>query len=333
MQNIQIQNLQTQHNNHLLKSSYSPNYRGQRSSEMQDDVLNLSVTKPERNHHLGISLLIGGLAIAATVLTVMKLRKPTQTVSGENLSAEFQEIQKLYKEIFDREINASETKDFVKRYKQIIDSKNQYNDKDFCDRILTELCKDRKTKKPKILRWEDNSENVDPIFKRGGMSTSPDGTYIDIYAFNYKNKNNPAKSYFSSLFHETRHVKQYEIIYRTDKEAFVQTLTDKFIDNGNGIMYQDMLRANGGNKSKTIQEVKQALREQLDCFWGGLTPFEKNSAEYKEGLRLIDGIKNYKFYGDCHSNTEYRNQIIEYDAYEDGAKAEKLFDMLTKISL
>ena len=94
-----------------------------------------------------------------------------------------------------------------------------------------------------------------------------------------------------------------------------------------------MLQANGGNKEKTVREVKEKISQQVENYWGKFLPFEKSSADYKYGLNLIEGKKNYKFFGDCASNEEYRNQIIEKGAYADGEKAERLFDLLKQVSL
>lgn len=305
-------------------------FRADKSPETLSDTFE-KTSDSKKDNNLVPKLLLSAIGLGAAIFAFTKLHKTSSINSSEVLQADLKEVQQLYKDIFKRDINADETKDFVKRYKEIINFKTNDNDKEYCEKLIQEICKDRQTKSPKIFRVYNELNEVGPKFSTAGMSTSPDGSYIDIYAFNYKKTQNPAKSYFKSLFHESHHVKQDEIIYRTDKEAFLQKLLDKFVDNGNGEMYKNMVAQNNGDKIKTVQEVKQLLEEQTKNHWAGLEPFEKNSAEYQEGLRLIEGMKNYKFFGDCRNNDEYKNQIIEKGAYKDGELAEKLFDLLQKL--
>ncbi len=329
MSNLQISTITQNYNQ--TKTASPPAFRGVKTSDLKFDTVELSSNKD--NNNLGTKILLGIFGVGAAVLAYVKFHKATSIKPQEGLSTELKEIQKLYKDIFSRDINAEETKDFAKRYREIIDFKTDSNDREYCEKLLEEICKDRKTNKPEIFRWIKTKAETDPRCVNGGMATAPDGSYIDIYSFNYRNMENPTKGYFESLFHETHHVKQDEIIYRTDKEFFLQHLLDKFIDNGKGEMYKDMLQSNGGNKEKTIQEIKEIISQQVDNFWGRFLPYEKNSKEYEYGLKLIDGKKNYKFFGDCANNEEYRNQIIEKGAYTDGEKAERLFDLLRQISL
>lgn len=308
-----------------------PNFRGANIPVQQQDALeiNSKENKKKNDNNFVAKLLLGALGVGTAIFASVKLYKTLAIKPKEELSLELKKIQQIYKDIFKREISAEETKDFVQRYKKIINSKTPDNDREYCEKLLDEICKDRQTKRPKILRWIANSTNADSNCTRKGMATAPDGTYIDVYAYNYHNN---AKSFFESLFHETHHVKQDEIIYRTDKEFFLNDLLDKFVLNGEGSMYKELLRKNKGNVEKTLNEAKHLLSEQIDHYWGCFEPFARNSAEFKEGERLIEGKKNYKPFWECVDG-EYKKQIIEKGAYEDGEKAEILFDLLKQISL
>lgn len=301
------------------------------------DTVDIDVEKKrKKNNNTVLGLIIGSLSIAGAILAYIKCHKPSSVKKVEELSPQLKEIQQIYKDIFRRNISAEETKDFAKRYKTIIDSKTSDNDREYCEKLLDEISKDRQTKRPEILRWIENSADADPKCLNGGMATAPDGTYIDIYMFNYRNNSripNKDKGLFESLFHETHHVKQDEIIYRTDREFFLNHLINKFIDNGNGEMYKEILRQNKGDKNKTFNEIKQAISEQIDNYWGSFKPFANDSPEYQEGLKLIEGKRKYKFMGNCRSHEEYKNQTIEKGAYSDGEKAEKLFDILKSLNI
>lgn len=332
-------NLQIKHSNNgyapLARTSV-PDFRGTNNSAEQRDIVEIRGKENKKNKNLGIKLLLGALGVGAAIFAFVKLHKSSATKPKEELSAELKEIQQIYKDIFKRDISAEETKDFVRRYKKIIDSKTPDNDREYCENLLDEICKDRQTKTPKITRWYKSINEAPPRCERGLMATMPDGRTISVYIYNYYNDPKipiPEKGMFETLFHETHHVKQDEIIYRTDKEFCIQHSLDKFIDNGEGAMYKNMLNANNGDKEKTLRELKETMKRELDFHWGSFAPFEKNSAEYQEGLRLIEGKKNYKPFWECASDEEYENQIIEKGAFADGRKAERLFDLLKRISL
>jgi len=332
MQNISIGNA-INTNNIKLKTISAPSFLGAVKPELESDVVEIS-DKKEKKRRFGI--LLGVLGVAGAILAWIKCHKTSAVKEvGTELSAELKEVQKIYKEVFGREINAEETKDFAMRYKKIIDSKAIGDDREYCEKLLDEICKDRKTKRPPILRWIARKADADSRCINGGMATSPAGNYIDVYAYNYHNVEGvpPAKGFFESLFHETHHVKQDEMIYRTDKEFFLQDLVDKYVCNGEGIGYQRLLQQNNGDKTKTLQEVRQMISDNVNSYWGDLLPYDKCSSEYSEGLKLIEGKKKYKFFGDCINNSEYRSQIIEKGAYADGEKAERLFDILKGLTI
>ena len=317
-----------------VKRVIVPHFYGNTTNPVLQDTA--EINSKNKNNDLWLNLFLGALGIGVTIFALTKFCKTRSVKAGDGLSAELKEVRKLYKDIFKRDINAEETKDFAERYKKIIESKTPDNDREYCEKLLDEICKDRQTKRPKILRWITNRANIDPECRDGLMSTSPDGTYVDIYIYNYHDSRRfpvIARDLFESLFHETHHVKQDEIIYRTDKEFFLQHIMDKFVHNGEGVMYKEMLQNNGGNVEKTLNEIRQGLSNQIERYWGSFEPFAKDSAEYKEGLRLIEGKKNYKFFGDCRSYEEYKNQTIESGAFADEEKASKLFNLLKKITL
>lgn len=323
-----ISNIIDIHKSYQPQTASVPSFRGQETLGLKNDTVEISNKKNKNN--LGIKILCTLLGLGAIAFACIKLHKTSSVTQQEELSKELKEIQKLYKDIFNRDIDAKETKEFVKRYKQIIDSKTAGNDKEYCENLINEISKDHKTIKPEILKWETepNPEIT------GVMSTSPDGRYFDIYTHWYRREGgNPAKEFFTSLFHEFRHVKQTEMIYRTDKEFFFEYLQNKFINNGEGNGYKEILRANNGDIEKAIQQTKELIRKHVDAHWGNLTPFEKASAEYKEGMRLIEGRKAYKPIEACSSFEEYANQTLEKEAYADENKASKLFDLLKQIIL
>ena len=92
-------------------------------------------------------------------------------------------------------------------------------------------------------------------------------------------------------------------------------------------MYKKLLQENGGNKAKTMKEVIRLVEEDMDSHWGTFEPFIKGSPEYKMGIKLLKGKRNYKTPA-SNSISAYKNQITERGAFADGKKAERLFDLL-----
>lgn len=332
MTNLQITSIQN--SNITNRTASTPNFCGTKTNPIQQDTVEISGKK--KNKNTVTTLILCGLGIAGAIFAWVKFHKTTSVKAvSEELSPELKEIQQIYKDIFRRDITAEETKDFAQRYKKIIDSKTPDNDREYCEKLLNEICKDRKTKKPKIDRWKNNVAEANLECKDGGMATMPDGMSIDVYIYNYYNNPEipiPEKGMFESLFHESHHVKQDEIIYRTDKEFFLQNCIDQFVCGGEGKMYKVMLDRNGGNEQKTLNEIRQLMSAQLERHWGSFEPLAEGSAEYQEGLRLIEGKKNYKPFWEC-AEGEYEEQIIEKGAYADGRKAERLFDILKSLTI
>ena len=289
---------------------------------------NINDTAQNKTSNTPLKLLVGGLAIGALIFGGIKLHKPAQIKQTEKPLSDTEKLQNLCQTIFHREMTLDETKDFAKRYKTILEAKYD-NDKMLCDRLIEEICKDRQTKKPRINLFLESQNQANPLCINGLMSTAPDGSYIDIYAFNYKNTPNPIKGYFEDLFHETHHVKQNEIIYRTDKDAFLEKLINRVVNNGNGKMYKNVLQTTNGDEAKAMNIIEERLRNQMNYYWGKFEPFAKDSPEYKEGQKLIKGSKEYKFFYNCKNQEEYEAQIIEKGAYTDGKNAAKIFDLLT----
>ncbi len=258
-----------------------------------------------------VSVLAGASALGITALALIKFHK-------SHLSKEMKQVQKIFKDIFQKDINASETKKLAKKYKQIIGIQDN---EEFCRKLFEQLQIDHNAKVNK-LTFLENPDNASGSANFAGMITAPDSNSIIINAFNYKNK----RDFFSGLFHEFRHVKQAEIMYRTDKKWFKKFMYEKFVSGGKGRGYKQMLNENNGNVPKTVNQVKRIISKNCEIKWGNLEPFAKNSPEYNHGMQLISGQKSY-----VASGSAYWENIVEVEAHKDGSLAENLFDLLSGI--
>ena len=81
---------------------------------------------------------------------------------------------------------------------------------------------------------------------------------------------------------------------------------------------------------KQYNTIKKQLADKINNHWQNFKPFDYNTKEYQEGLKLIKGLKTYKNVNECITDTEYENQIIEKGAYSDSENAIRLFDLLKK---
>ena len=110
------------------------------------------------------------------------------------------------------------------------------------------------------------------------------------------------KDIFITLFHEFQHCKQHELAYRIDKKKFI-----------------DALIKNRFAKIEKTQEIvdiidkyKAGINKYYAPEWDKMPPLQKNSKEYKLGLKYINNIANYIYIDE--NKKEYRKQVLERDA-------------------
>lgn len=306
-------------NNDSNKRTINPQFKKRGNNNCPNINEESKNTSTTTKYAIGLGL----IALASYCIYSAIKKKPIKP--NEELSQELKNVQKLYKEIFNKDISANETKVFVDKYKKIIES--NCDDKSFCEKLIEEISKDLQTKKPNIRKFYLDKSELPAQLHNAGMITAPSGSYIEICAFNYKNRPNSTKMYFNNLFHEMQHVKQAEIMYRTDKEKFIDTLVDRFVANGESSSYKKILKEFGGNKDKTIKEIRNRLETEMNTYWGEFKPFAKNSSEYEYGLKLLENNNNYIPY--FKNEQAYKAQIIEKSAFEAEEKATKLFAILS----
>ena len=126
------------------------------------------------------------------------------------------------------------------------------------------------------------------------------------------------------IFHEFRHVKQNEIMYKTDRSRLV-TQKVKELEKSNNQSYQEILHNAKGNKEKARKVIKNEVETIYTKNWGHLKPLSKDSSEYTKGLKYLKNEENR-----IPAGEHYYEQILEEEAQLVGKSAKKLFELFKK---
>lgn len=112
---------------------------------------------------------------------------------------------------------------------------------------------------------------------------------------------------FANVAHETFHIKQYSDILRledVDIDAYVDTVTD---------LTYPLAR------DEQKQELREGIKISVSSFQKKakkLGTIKKDSEEGKHAQKLFEALKNYPRLNQAVSIREYRNNLLEKEAYE-----------------
>ena len=81
---------------------------------------------------------------------------------------------------------------------------------------------------------------------------------------------------FMNLFHEFRHVKQNELMYKADSARLVRAKIAE-LEKSNNASWQEILKNCGGDKNKAIKMVQEEIERVYKDIWGHLKPAPKTS--------------------------------------------------------
>ncbi len=279
--------------------------------EFQKENLEIIAETPQKKNpakKIALGTVSAILLIYGSVVLKRKLSKPS-----------FEEIQKCFKEIFEKDLSSNEVKALVKKYKEICKNKNT---EDFTKQLIEQLKKDyeiekvatevniQKLKDSKLKTALEQTEygNANPV---GGINimprTSRDNLIRSIQGHT-----------FVTGFHEVKHMKQFADAYRADPDKFAEAI----------LKQSSLMRSNKGKEMLTKKYLAFA-REFLDERFGQLERFKPNTPEYKKGLEYINS------YADYPNKTEgyeaYRNNLLEKEAWHIGNLARKIYKYTSSI--
>lgn len=279
--------------------------------EFQKENLEIVVETPQKKNpakKIVLGTVSAILLIYGSVVLKRKLSKPS-----------FEEIQKCFKEIFEKELSSNEVKALVKKYKEICKNKNT---EDFIKQLIEQLKKDygiekvatevniKKLKDNKLKTAIEHTEygNANPLGRINIMPrTSRDKLIRSIQ-----------EDTFVTGFHEVKHMKQFADAYRANPDNFAEAI----------LKQSSWMNANKG-KRMPIEEFIAYVREFLDKRFGQLEHFKPNSTEYKKGVEYINSYANYP--NKTEGYYAYRNNLLEKEAWNIGNLARKIYKYTSSI--
>ncbi len=261
-----------------------------------------------------------------------------------------EKVAKNFSEIFRRDVSKDEAEKLVKKYEELL---NIEDTEEFCKKAFEEVKKDYGYENIPITLKINKVKDVNGAGDAGwdseigiiNINLLTDRFTEKVFEKNRRGR----KCELQKIIHEFQHVKQDEIAYRTSRDGIAEAIHET---RGN----MQNLKANAqsllnGKKYKLEQQAKEMnisveeLRKRLECaikniddkkygnvpfdkdkrivlddFFEKLPKFDKNSNEYKLGLKYIDSTKNYV--KSANNRKGYHSQILENEA----ENSEKIFE-------
>ncbi len=301
----------------------------------------------------GLKWLLGLSGTAAAVYGCIvgkrALNKPT-----------LEKITKDLSEIFRRDITQEEASNIAKRYKDLfkIDDTNE-----FCKKMFEQIKKDYGYEaseiKLEIFKLKDNklSTLLNQLDKGSWL---PSRGILKVYPRvpdGHKLTPMDKRELFVTMMHEFQHVKQSEYAYRTNVEELINAFNlrngEKAITTLENILNEpeklkNLAKSWNETEEKTkqlieeyIEEAKNGsdlvvnvgnrntIKENLNKIFGQFKPFDKNSENYKQGLKYLENEKNY--ISPEVDPVGYREQLLEKEAYGIEDKSKSITDYFESI--
>lgn len=327
--------------------------------EFEKEDSDITAKTPKKNNlakKIALGTVSAIMLIYGGVVLKRKLSKPS-----------FEEVQKCFKEIFEKDLSADEVKSLIKKYKEIC--KNSNTD-DFTKQLIEELKKNYGIENVKteinVTKLKDNKLKTALAQTELGL-TSPLGNIIIKPRTSSDNLiRSIQEDTFTTAFHEVKHMKQFSEAYRTNPDKFAEAIlktTEEQKDFGENLVKEfnnKLLNQAKANiqifpelKGMTAEEICKIAKEELglktdkdiiayikkdmisiirkslDERFGQLERFKPDSAEYKKGLEYIDSYANYPKVSENYE--AYINNLLEKEAWHIGDLAGKIYKYSSSI--
>ncbi len=268
----------------------------------------------EKDKSMLPAVLLTTASIGLGIWGYLKIKKRNVAFIDSNAAA-FEEAKVYLKNIFNKDFTLDETKLYVQKYKEL---NNISDNKDFCQKLFEQLKKDFNIEN-KSLNLEISDSQIKEC--EGGVFTGYAEALsrkIGILAQEDRTK------MVGTIFHEMRHIKQNELMYKADKERLVVQKI-KELEDSNNASWQEILQNFAGDKNKARNAVREEVERVYQEIWGHLKPTNKTSEEYKLGIKYLENEENR-----IKPGPDYYEQILEKEAQFIGNNAEKLFELFKK---
>lgn len=257
------------------------------------------------------ALLLSALATGIGILAYIKCKKSDATFKNNYIKS-LEEVQINLKNIFGKDFTTEDANSFIQKYKEL----NKISDnKEYYNKLFEQLKKDFQVENKSLYLnlWHE------PLKVDGGVFNGyTDALTRKISTVNFENR---IKT-FSNLFHEFKHVKQNELMYKTDSIRLVNIKVAE-LEKSNNSSWQNILNNCGGDKNKAREIVQKEVEQVYKEIWGHLKPISKTSEEYKLGLKYLENEANR-----IPTGEHYYEQVLEKEAQFVEKAAEKLFKLI-----
>lgn len=315
--------------NVVRNNKYYTNFKASNNDSFERSNTNPKHKTSKMNIALGTILSVGLLISADFAFNHGKVSRslwnklhPTERVSKSYVD-NIEQVQQHFSQIFGKDFSKDEANELAKKYKELM---REDDINILLDKLFNELKQDYglhgiELKKARRISLGNGRE--------GAMATDQHGmtiiAYMDCINNNASTNLTSKESLFSSLCHELCHVRQDRILYRADKERFIDILAQRTPQELEKSCWEGFLRDNGGNREQAINSVKSVLRNEIERNYGNVGNLPHKTAEELEAL--FNNKKHYKYAGSV-PHEEYRAQPIENEAYTIGDLGLKLLRAL-----
>ena len=259
------------------------------------------------------AILLTGLSLAIGLFAYIKLRK-SQKVLTDAAVKKLEEAQIYLKNIFGKDFAIDDANNFVRKHEELIKIKDN---KEYYLKLFEQLKRDFKVEnkslslelmdKPIPVNNGEYRGYTEALTRKIGATSSQDRI-----------------STISNLFHEFKHVKQNELMYKTDSKRLVNIKVAE-LEKSNNASWQRLLKDCGGDKELARKTVQKEVEQVYAQIWGHLKPVSKTSENYKLGIKYLENEANR-----IPPGAHYYEQILEKEARfveENAVKLFKLFEM------
>jgi len=288
----------------LVKSPIEDNFEKEENTE--------TIVQPKKKYSIkNICLGILSTIVLAYGSAVLwrKLSKPN-----------FEEVQKCFKEIFNKDLSTEQVKDLINKYKEICKNKNT---DDFTKKIIEQLKKDYGIEQVKTelnIKKPADRKNSTKLERRERGNASP---LAEINIMPATNSNHILRSIqgetFTTGFHEMKHITQFSEAYRANPDKFAEAM---FKRNVKPKELDSKIQEN-------IKSAEKAWRQYAERLKNGDDELISRQYEgWKEANPEQTITKNQ--YKQEIMNEDIDNLIMQLKTFEGAETEEKLYELIKK---
>ncbi|MBE7703609.1 MAG: hypothetical protein E7Z89_06120 [Cyanobacteria bacterium SIG28] len=311
------------------------NFKAESSLERSGKTDEIVLEKPKKKKKSLGKIFAGIIGVVILTYGSIVLRRKLSKPS-------FDEIQKCFSQIFEKDLSTDEVKNLISKYKEICKTKDT---DDFVEKMIAELKKDygleNVTTNTKVNKLKDNSIKTAMERVKAG-SANPYGQ-IDMNPGTYNNTliRSTQGETFGTAFHEMFHLKQFYQAYKADPELFAKSVyantkktapdeIEKAINQTIELNKKNGITVSRAEAEKLVEEgsIKE-IRQTLDKTYNTTTRFAKDSKEYSKGVEYMNSYENYTSLEE--NMDDYMKNKLEEEAYKVSDNAEKIYKYLSSI--